>query len=216
MNRIKTWGLAALIALASAGVAPSRAHAGAVLNINVKGASISGNFGTTRSIPCGSGTSTLFTFLSWNAFEGEQRDHGTLVKTLNAGVFIQQNNNCTGDTSFDFAFVDTGVTLTVNGIKSATLSGQFPLQVSGGVLAVNLTLTATGNTFTGYRHTRSNIGPVLFMERSTGSSTEANSISGTAALNGQNIPLVNLTEVGGSISNNNTGQLLVVGARTNQ
>ena len=54
------------------------------------------------------------------------------------------------------------------------------------------------------------------MQRSTGSSTDASSISGTAALNGQNIPLVNLTDVGGSISNNTTGQLLVIGARTFQ
>src|SRR3954470_10972748 len=78
MSRIKSSGLAALIALALAAVAPSRAHAGAVLNISLKGASISGNFGTTQSIPCGTGTSTLFTFLSFNAFQGEVRDHGTV------------------------------------------------------------------------------------------------------------------------------------------
>jgi hypothetical protein len=71
MSKIKTTGLAALIALASAAVAPSRAHAGAVINMDLKGSSISGNFGTTQSIPCGTGASTLFTFLSWNAFEGQ-------------------------------------------------------------------------------------------------------------------------------------------------
>ena len=125
MSKIQTSGLAALIALASAGLTASRAHAGAVMNINLKGSSISGNFGTTQSIPCGATTSTLFTFLSFNSFQGQQRDHGTLTNTLNSGVFIQQNNNCTGALTFDFAFVDTGITLTVNGIKSATLSGQF-------------------------------------------------------------------------------------------
>jgi len=216
MSRIKTSGLAALIALALAGVAPSRAHAGAVMNLKLKGSSISGNFGTTQSIPCGTGTSTLFTFLSWNAFEAEERNQGTVTTILNAGVFIQQNNNCTGETTFDFAFAGTGVNLTVNGLKSATLAGQFPLEISGGVLTVNLTISATGNTSTGLTHSRSNIGPVLFMQRSTGSSTAANSISGTAALNGQNIPLVNLSEVSGSIFNNNVGTLLVIGARTSQ
>jgi hypothetical protein len=216
MSKIKTTGLAALIALASAAVAPSRAHAGAVINMDLKGSSISGNFGTTQSIPCGTGASTLFTFLSWNAFEGQERVHGTLTTMLNSGIFIQQNNNCTGETTVDFAFVDTGITLTVNGLKSATLSGQFPLIVSGGVLTVNLTIGGTGNTFNGRTLSRSNIGPVLFMMRATNSSADATTVSGTAALNGQNIPLVNLSEVGGNISNNNVGQLLVVGARTFQ
>jgi hypothetical protein len=216
MSKIKTSGLAALIALASVGMAPSRAQAGAVLNINLKGSSISGNFGTTQSIPCGTGTSTLFTFLSWNAFQAQERDHGTLTNILDSGIFIQQNNNCTGETTVDFAFVDTGITLTVNGTKSATLSGTFPLTVSGGVLTVNLTIGGTGNVFTGRNLSRSNIGPVLFMMRATSSSADATTVSGTAALNGQNIPLVNLSEVGGSISNNNTGTLQVVGARTFQ
>jgi hypothetical protein len=216
MSKIKTVGLAALMALVVAGMAPARAYAGAVTNISLKGASIAGQFGTTQSIPCGTGTSTLFTFLSFNAFEGQQRDRGTFVKTLNAGVFIQQNNNCTGETTVDFAFVDAGINLAANGIRSATLSGQFPLAVSGGVLTLNVTIAATGNTSQGLNHSRSNLGPVLFMQRSTTSSAEANSLSGTVALNGQNIPLVNLTEVAGTIFSNSTGQLLVIGASGRQ
>jgi hypothetical protein len=214
MRRIKPWALAALIALAMAGLAPSPAHAGQVLNFKLTGSSISGNFGTTQVIPCGSGQSTLFTFLSWNAFQSEQRDHGTLTTTLNAGVFIQQTNHCTDATVFDFAFVESGINLTVNGIMNATLSGQIPLANSGRTLTLNLTISSTGNTFHGLNMSRSNIGPIIFISRSNSSSTEASSISGSFALDGQNIPLVNLTDVGGSISNDRTGQLLVIGART--
>ena len=49
MSGRKTSGLAALIALAFAGLAPVRAHAGEVLNFNLKGTSLAGNFGTTQS-----------------------------------------------------------------------------------------------------------------------------------------------------------------------
>jgi hypothetical protein len=218
MRWIKSWGLAALTTAAIAGLAASPAHAGNVLNMQLKGSSISGNFGTTQPLDCGNGThATLFTFVSWNAFQGQERDKGGVLTTmLNAGVFIQQNDNCTGAITQDFAFVDSGVTLTVNGIKSATLSGQFPLQVSGGVLTMNLTVSSTGNTQTGMSLTRSNMGPVLFTQRSTGTSTDASSVSGTVALDGQNIPLVNLSDVGGSIFNNKSGTLLVIGARTFQ
>jgi len=214
MRRLKSGGLAALIALAMAGLAPSPAHAGQVLNFKLTGSSISGNFGTTQVIQCASGSSTLFTFLSWTAFQAEQREQGTVTPMLNASVFIQQTNGCTGAMVFDFAFVNSGITLTVNGIRSATLSGQIPLPNTGRTLTMNLTLTSTGNTFQGNSVSRTNIGPTVFISRSNGSSTQASDISGSFALDGQNIPLVNLTDVGGNISNDRTGQLLVIGART--
>jgi len=216
MSGRKTSGLAALIALAFAGLAPARAHAGEGLNFNLKGTSLAGNFGTTQSIPCGTGTSTQFTFVSWNAFEGIQRGGSAPVTTTNAGVFIQRNNNCTGDVVFDFAFVETGVSISSNGLNSVTLSASFPLVISGGVLTLNITQTATGNTSQGLNMSRSNVGPVFFMSRTNSASTEANNFSGTVALNGQNIPLVNLSEVGGSFQKNTTAQLLVIGARMHQ
>jgi hypothetical protein len=216
MRKIKPWGLAAVTALAMAGLAPPPAHAGQVFNFNLSGSSIAGNFGTTQTIPCGTGQSTLFTFLSWNAFQAVQRGGGAPTTMLNAGVFLQQNNNCTGEILFDFAFVQSGITLTVNGIKNATLAGQIPLALSGRILTMNLTITSTGNTFQGFNMSRSNIGPMIFISRSNSSSTDASAISGSVALDGQDIPLVNLSDVGGSINNNRTGQLQVIGARTFQ
>lgn len=215
MTRIRTSGLAALIAVVSAGLAPARAHAGAVMNITMKGASVVGNFGTTQSIPCGTGTSTLFTFVSFNASEGLIRDHGTQFPTVNTGYFIQQNNHCTGDTFVDFGFADTGGAITVNNLNSATISGTFRLFSSGGTLTLNLTLTSGGDNSQGLSLTRTNVGPILFMDRSTGSSTNVGNISGTVALNGQNIPLnPPFSDFGGNFSKSRQGQLLVVGART--
>jgi hypothetical protein len=134
---------------------------------------------------------------------------------VNTGYFIQQNNNCTGDVFMDFGFVDTGSAISVNNLNSATISGTFPLFSSGGTLTLNLTLTSNGDTSQGMTLTRSNVGPVLMMDRSTGSSTNVSSISGTVALNGQNIPLVSpLSDLGGSFSKQRQGTLLVIGART--
>jgi len=215
MKTITTTGLAALLAVASAGLVPARAHAGQVANFTLNGASVTGNFGTTQPIPCGTGTSTLFTFVSFSAFEGLIRDHGTQTPTVNTGYFIQQNNNCTGDVFSDFGFVDTGSAIQVNNLKSATISGTFPLSSSGGTLTLNLTLTSGGNTSQGMSLTRSNFGPVLVMDRSTGSSTDVGSISGTVALNGQNIPLIPpFSDFGGSFSKQRQGTLMVVGGRT--
>lgn len=212
--RINPWGLAALLALAMAGLAPARAHAGNVVNFDLGNSSISGNFGTTQAIRCADGhSSTLFTFLSWNAFQGKERDKNVVTMSTNAGVFVQQNNGCTGESTFDGAFVQSGFTLTVNGVQSATLSGTIPL-FSGRTLTMNLTITQTGSVFQGHSNTRQNIGPTMFIQRSTGSSCDASSVSGSFALNGQNIPLVNLSDVGGSISNNTLGQIVVIGART--
>jgi hypothetical protein len=212
--RMKPWGLAALLALAIAGLAPARAHAGNVVNFDLGTSSISGNFGTTQAIQCANGQwSTLFTFLSWNAFQGKERNKNVVTMSTNAGVFVQQNNGCTGESTFDGAFVESGFTLTVNGIQSATLSGTIPL-FSGRTLTMNLTITKTGSVFQGHSNTRQNIGPTIFIQRSTGSSCDASNVSGSFALNGQNIPLVNLSDVGGSISNNTLGQIVVIGART--
>jgi hypothetical protein len=214
MKTIRTSGLAALMAVASAGLAPARAHAGEVANFTLNGASVTGSFGTTQSIPCGTGTSTLFSFVSFSAFEGLIRDHGTQTPTVNTGYFIQQNNNCTGDVFMDFGFVDTGSAIKVNNLNSATISGTFPLFAGGGTLTLNLTLTSGGNTIQGMSLRRSNFGPVLLMDRSTGSSTDVGSISGTVALNGQNIPLVNLSELAGGFSKQRQGTLMVVRGRT--
>ena len=214
MRWIKSWCLAALMTAALAGLAPSRAHAGQVLNFTLKGSSISGNFGTTQTIPCGTGQSTIFTFVSWTGFQAQQRQQGTLTTFVSAGAFIQQNNNCTGATFEDFAFVQSGVTLTVNGTNSATLTGDIPLFVSGGTLSLNVTISQTTNLSQGLRFNRSNVGPMMFKMRTSSTSADANSVSGTVALNGQNIPLVNLSDVSGSIQNNNSGTLLVIGART--
>ena len=147
--RIKPWSLAALLALAGAGLAPARAHAGNVVNFDLGSSSISGNFGTTQSIRCADGhSSTLFTFLSWNAFQGKERDKNVVTMSTNAGVFVQQNNGCTGETTFDGAFVQSGFTLTVNGVQSATLAGTIPL-FSGRSLTMNLTISQTGSVFQG-------------------------------------------------------------------
>jgi hypothetical protein len=212
--RIKPLGLGAVLALAMAGLAPARAHAGNVLNFTMGSSSIFGNFGTTQVITCADKTSsTLFTFLSWNAFQFQERDKNVVTTGINASVFVQQNNGCTGDSTFDFGSVESGATLTVNGLKSATLSGQFPLALSGGTLTMNMTITQTGSVFNGHSNTRNNVGPTMFIQRTTGSSCDASSVSGTFALNGQNIPLMNLSDVGGQIFNNTLGQILVVGAR---
>ena len=229
MRWIKSGSLAVVIAAALAGLAPARADAGQVLNFTLKGSSISGNFGTTQTIPCGTGHSTIFTFVSWTGFQAQQRQQGTLTTFVwaqvgcpalaettfvSAGAFIMQNNNCTGATFEDFAFVQSGVTLTVDGTKSATLTGDIPLFVSGGTLSLNVTVSQTIDTTNGLRFNRSNVGPMIFKMRTVSSSADATAVSGTVALNGQNIPLVNLSDVSGSIQNNNTGTLLVIGART--
>jgi hypothetical protein len=212
--RIKPWGLAAVFALGMAGLAPAPAHAGNVLNFDLGSSSISGNFGTTQAIKCANGQwSTLFTFLSWNAFQGKERDKSVVTITTNAGVFVQQNNGCTGETTFDGAFVENGFTLTVKGIQSATLAGTIPL-FSGRTLTMDLTITQTGSVSQGHSNTRNNVGPTMFIQRTTGSSCDASSISGSFALNGQNIPLVNLSDVGGTIFNHTLGQIVVIGART--
>jgi hypothetical protein len=213
MSRIKTSGLAALIALASTGLAPSRADAGEVLNYTLKGTSLAGNFSTTQVIPCGTGQSTLYTFVSWNSSEGIEKSKSTQTVTTNTGVFVQQNNYCTGSFGSDFGFVQGG-TITTKNMASATLSGTFPLFVSGGSLTLNVTLTSTGTVFNGLTLDRTNVGPTFFIQRSVSSSTSASNISGTVVINGQNLPMVNLAEVGGNFAKNNTGTLLVIGART--
>jgi hypothetical protein len=215
MKTIGTFGAAALIAAAFAGLAPARANAGAVENFTMTGASVSGNFSTTQPIPCGTTTSTLFTFISFNAFEGGIRDHGTLTPTVNTGYFVQQNDNCTGDVFQDFGFTETGGAIQVKNSQSATISGTFPLAVSGGTLTLNLTLGSPNSTSQGASITRNNFGVVMFMERSTGVSTDAGSISGTVALNGQNIPLTApLGDFGAGFSKQRQGTLMVVAGKT--
>jgi len=215
MKTIRTSGLAALITLASAGLGPARAHAGAVVNFRMTGASVFGQFSTTQSIPCGTATSTLYTLISFNAFEGVDRSKGTKTSTVNAGYAIEQDNNCTGDVFQDFGFVETGVAVQVNNSLSATISGTFPLSISGGTLTLNLTLASPNSTSQGASLTRNNFGVVLFMQRSIGTSTDAGSISGTVALNGQNIPLISpLGDFGANFSKQRQGTLMVVGGKT--
>ena len=212
MSHLRATGTAALVALAAIGLAPSRAHAGAVMNFTSKGAQANAQFSAHQTIPCGTGTAVLQTFISVLSFETQLRDHGTLTTQVESSVFISQTNFCTGESLFDFAFVEGGA-LSMNGLQSATIAGQYPLAISGGVLTLNLTLTASGNTSQGLVHSRSNMGPVMFMQRSTSQSTDA-TFTGTAALNGQNIPLVGLTEVAAGMQRNTGGQILVIGARS--
>jgi hypothetical protein len=205
-------GMAALVALAAASLVPARAGAGMVMNVTAKGAQATAQFNAHEPIPCNGGTAILQTFISVGSFETQIRDHGTLVTQLDTFVNIAQTNFCTGETLFDFGFVQGG-SLPMNGLQTGTIAGQYPLFISGGVLALNLTLTGSGNTSQGVTHDRSNIGPVMFLQKTTSQSTDA-TVTGTASLNGQPIALVGLTEEAATLRRNTGGQILVIGARS--
>ena len=212
MSTLRTTGIAALVALAAAGLEPSRAHAGVVFNYAAKGGEGIAQFHPHETINCaGGGSAILDTFISMEAFQTTVLGKNNTTTTENF-VQIVQTNGCTGAQLFDFSSVEAN-TLTMNGVQSGTIAVTFPLFISGGTLTMNLTLTSNGTITQGITLDRTHIAPLLIIGRTVGQQSET-TIGGTVTLNGQPIHLVNLTEVISHIANNTAGEIIVIGART--
>jgi hypothetical protein len=198
--------VAALIALGAL-FAPAQAHASAS-TFTVKGADASAQFGVVRTIPCGTGTSTETTFISVLSFESVQHGSGAPAQQVQTFVSLSQANACTGEVRFDFT-AESGGQLPMSGLQTATIVRHITFPTTGAVLDLNLILTGEGATQQGVHVERSRIGSALLLQRSVGSSRAA-TFSGTASLDGEPLPLTQLTEVAAQLAQNTGGVVSVI------
>jgi hypothetical protein len=205
MTTLRAVVVAALVSAALPALTASRAWASAD-TFSSKGDTVTAQFTVEQTVPCGTGSVTVQTFISVLAFEQQIRNKGVLTVQSQTMVSLSSFNICTNTGIFEQTTV-IGTDVPMSGLERATLAGTFTLGAH--TLVLNLTLNGVGMTQQGININRMNIGNSMVTTRSIGSFRDA-TISGTASLDGSNIPLAQMIQPVASLSSTTGGQIIVI------
>jgi hypothetical protein len=177
--------------------------------IKTKGADASGSFDVQEVQNCAGGATALrTTSVNIGMFESTTTTNGVPNTVLNSFVSVSRFDGCNGLSSLGFGQFQGVGSLQMTALKTGKMTGHFSLD-DGTVLDVNVTLTGSDTTTLGGRTERSILGKVIVIKRSLGTTRTA-TLSGTVAVDGQNIPSTQWTSPNGQLARNTGGEITIM------
>lgn len=177
--------------------------------IKANGADATGSFEVQEVQTCvGGSTAVRTTSVSFGMFESTTTTNGVPNTVLNASIGVDRFDGCSGAFSFGFGQFQGVGSLQMTALKTGKIAGHFPLN-DGTTLDLNVTLTGSDTTTLGARSKRSILGKVMVIERSIGTTRTA-TLSGTANVDGQNIPAAQWSSSEGQLARNTGGTITIM------